>query len=400
MIGRLTEACSYDTKGGNIIHPRKALGYDGGTLNAEDAVQQAIRAVATNALDQILGNNGGSSGQVTNSIFVLDVSMSTQGSYNVRPIFTYPLPHDEHSTDIKNYLERYQHAMNGLTSPGGIAAFVPEPVAIVAGAEYYNLLPPKNASTGMLVLVIDVGGASTCLSMVGGDNTEILHSTLLPFGGDTFIDMLVSHLVGGFYNKNDSENASSETTTLSSKPNLNDPTALQRLYEASTTAIHELSNKTRSEINIPYLTMDLQTRQPKHLEVGMARNVVDAEVETWVQNKLVPYLQHSDTHPTTLSQALPPPTNLSTLFSSAIMSSLEQTSHTPHMLRAILLVGGGARIPLVRSAIEEGVGHLAGDAYANGSGGGEGKRLIMPEGEMGEELGVLGAAVWGSDGRQ
>ena len=54
---------------------------------------------------------------------------------------------------------------------------------------------------------------------------------------------------------------------------------------------------------------------------------------------------------------------------------------------------------MVRNATKEGVGYLSGDAYANGSGGGQGKRLIMPEGEMGEELGVLGAAVRGSDGR-
>ena len=45
------------------------------------------------------------------------------------------------------------------------------------------------------------------------------------------------------------------------------------------------------------------------------------------------------------------------------------------------------------------MGYLSGDAYANGSGGGQGKRLIMLEEEMDEELGVLGAAVWGSDGR-
>ena len=131
----------------------------------------------------------------------------------------------------------------------------------------------------------------------------------------------------------------------------------------------------------------------------MARSVVASKVESWVLSKLVPYLQQQQSEGSgSLSQALPPPTNLSSLFSSAIMSSLEQTSHTPHMLRAILLVGGGARIPLVRDSIKEGVGQLAGDAYVSGSGG-ETKRLIMPEGELGEELGVLGAAVWGSGTR-
>jgi hypothetical protein len=35
------------------------------------------------------------------------------------------------------------------------------------------------------------------------------------------------------------------------------------------------------------------------------------------------------------------------------------------------------------------VKYLAGDAYTS-------EHLIMPEGEMGDELAVLGAAVWGS----
>ena len=44
---------------------------------------------------------------------------------------------------------------------------------------------------------------------------------------------------------------------------------------------------------------------------------------------------------------------------------------------------------LVRESMARCVGYLAGDAYAN-------ERLIMPEGEMGDELAVLGATVWGS----
>lgn len=380
LVGRLAEARSYDTKGGTIISPREELACNN---TSEAAVQEIIRDVATNALDQVLGNNGGFSTQNETPLFVLDASMSKgASSYNVRPIFTYP-PHDQHSTDSNKYLEQYQHAMNRLTSPRGIASFVPEPIAAVAGAEYYNLLPPKNTSSGTAVLVIDVGGKSTCLSMVGSgdDNTGVLHSIILPsFGGDTFIDLLVSHLVEDFYGNSDSGISSG---ALSSKPQLNDPMALQLLYEVSTNAIHELSKKSRCQIKIPYLTINLKTREPRHLDVGMARTVVEAKVETWVQEKLVPYLQNCDTRAMAISQSLKP-TNLSSLFSSAIMSSLEQTSHTPLMLRAILAIGGGARIPLIKNAIEEGVGHL----------GGERNRLIMPAGEMAVELTVLGASLY------
>ena len=427
LNGRLAQARMYDTKNGLIVHPREALLE--GTNDVERAIESSIRVVASNALDQALGgtspssqSSSGTSGGNDKPLFVLDASMAESSeSYNVRPIFTYPPQYEqEEQSQSTSTLEEYKRSMNNLTSPAGIAEFVSEPVAIVTGAEYYNLLPPKGNSaaesgSGTSVLVIDVGGSSTCISMVNSEDDTVMYSTSLPFGGDTFIDLLVSHLVQGFYNGPNDTTATAAAASeeeasdviLSTKPNLNDATALQRLYESSTTAIHELSNKTRSEINIPYLTMDLETRQPKHLEVGMARTVVNGQVEAWVRDRLVPHLQqHTDNSQSSsslsgaaISQALPPPTNLSTLVSSTIMSSLESTSQTPHDLRAILLVGGGARIPLVREAVNEGVSYLAGDSYANGSGGGEEKRLIMPEGEMGEELAVLGAVVWGSGGR-
>jgi len=271
---------------------------------------------------------------------------------------------------------------------------VAEPIAAVTGAEHYNLLPPKDANASS-VLVIDVGGLSTSISLVSGDK-EVLHSSSFPFGGDTFIDALVSHLIrnfDGFQHEAAHGGLSRDgNSPLSSKPTLSDASALQRLYEASTHAIHELSNKTRCDINIPYLTMDLETRQPKHLEFGMARQVVESEVQSFVSNSLVPHLESGDI---TLSPSFPPPTTLSALFSSAILSTLEKTALTPFNLRAILLVGGGARIPLVRKSLKTATAVLAGDAYANNT---DGKRLVMLEGELSEEINVIGAALWGSEG--
>lgn len=389
LVGRLAEARSYDVKGGRIVHPREALAQSNAENDtSEAAVEEVIRDVAANALDQVFGDAGGSAARSQAPLFVLDASLSRGGSYNVRPVFTYP-PQDPPPAGATPYLERYQHAVHGLTSPRGIAAFVPDPVAAVVGAKYYDLLPPKSASGGTSVLVIDVGGTSTCLSLVeaGEDAPELLHSTVLPsFGGDTFVDLLVCHLVEGFYDNAGAEGAS-EATALSSKRHLDDPMALQRLYEAATTAVHELSQKSRCEINIPYLTMDAHTREPRHLDLGVARTVVDAAVEGWVRERLVPHLQQHDLQATVLSRSLPPPTDLSSLLSSAMMSLLERTAHAPPMLRAILVVGGGARIPLVQQAIAEGVGHL----------GGERERSIVPAGEMATELSVLGAAVWGSE---
>ena len=373
LVGRLAASRSFDTRGGSIVHPQDVLlgnNEEPTDDNDMEAIQKTLRDVASNALDQALGGSSAGSSSSNNPLFVLDTSMATPGSYNVRPVITYPPVQSTKDTN-----EQYQRALNGLTSPDGIAEYVSEPVAIVSGAEYYNLFPPTS-SAGAPVLVVDVGGTKTQVSMVLGD--EVSYSSSLPFGGDTYIDLLVSKLAADFFGPS-AEN-DDDSTDISAKPKLNDPTALQRLYEESTKAVHELSNKTRSEINIPYLTMDLETRQPKHLEVGMSRKVVDAEFLSWLENKLVPHLQQSTSN-TSLSQALPPPTNLSTLFSSVIMSSLEQTSMTPMQLRAVLVVGGGARIPLVQSSMKGSVGYLAGEL----------DKLVIPEGELLGELCVLGA---------
>jgi len=121
----------------------------------------------------------------------------------------------------------------------------------------------------------------------------------------------------------------------------------------------------------------------------ISRNVVDAALEAWVGRTLAPRLRRLDGERSVLSDSLPPPVDLSALYASAIARSLEVTSVTPASLRSVLLVGGGARMPLVRESMARCVGYLAGEAYAV-------KRLIMPGGEMGDELAVLGAAVWGS----
>lgn len=208
-----------------------------------------------------------------------------------------------------------------------------------------------------------------------------MYSLPLLFGGDTFHDLLQLHLIEEFYGPQNNKNEG-----ISIKPTLDDPCALQKIYEASTTALHELSNKSRSQINIPFLSIDLQTKQPKHLDVGVPRSIVNTAVDMFVRDRLVDYLSDEGK----LSRLLPRPTDLKSLFSSALTTAMERTSNTPYSLRAFLLVGGGARIPLIRDAMKCAVRQVAGDLFL--------ERLVVPEGELGDELAVLGAAVWGSKG--
>jgi hypothetical protein len=387
IVGRLAQARSFDTKGGFIICPRLAMNNSNNDNElVMKATRETIHAAAANALEQILGGGRGVGKNSDEPLFVLDSTMATKGSYNVRPIFSYPSLGEDES----KYLACYRNAINDLSSPAGIASFVAEPIAAITGAEHYNLLPLAG-SEGQSVLVIDVGGQSTSISLVSGDKEKVLHSTSLPFGGDTFIDALVSHLIRNFdgfqHDSTGGDSSEDDHSSLLTKPTLSDKSALQRLYEASTHAVHELSSKTRSEINVPYLTMDLATRQPKHLEVGVARTVVESEVQTFISKSLVPCLKNGDA----LSGAFPTPSTLSALFSSTIMSTLEKTSTTPYNLRAIMLIGGGGRIPLVRNSLKNSVAVLAGDAYAS-----DRKRLVLPEGDLCNDMIVTGAALWGS----
>lgn len=412
LYGRLAEARCYDVRQGTVVQPRSILLQNSNNTQTiinddNDAmiVRQAIREVAKNALDQVLGESSESGGDVVEEegimdntpLFVKETSAATvSGSYDVRPIFTYPpslmTKNGTASGGSDDCLEQYRNIVSKLTSPNNIAEFVSEPVAVVVGAEYYGLLPPDKTGASS-VLVVDVGGTSTIVSLVIEEN--VTYSVTLPFGGNTHIDRLVSLLIDVFFGQSSGDSSNNKydnaDTQLDSKPILNDLAALQRLNDAAITAIHELSSKTRTDINVPYLSMDTATRQPRHLELDMSRNVVDATVESWIGTKLVPHLQClSQNDQSVLSSALPPPTDLTSLLSSVIAHTLERTSlNTPFALRAILLVGGGARIPLVRESMTQCVEYLAGDAYTS-------ERLIMPEGEMGNELAVLGAAVWGS----
>ncbi|KAL3781376.1 hypothetical protein ACHAW5_003932 [Stephanodiscus triporus] len=334
LFGRLAESKLYDRMGGTILRPLRT-GFGPEHDDVDVVVRRAVRDVASNALDQALGGGGGGldrdDGRDLPPLFVrTDASrVRLPGSYDVRPVFTYPpIPSIEGGRITPP--ERYRRISAGMSYPEDIAAFVPEPVAAVFGAEYYGLLPPSievDARGGgkmmsSSVLVVDVGGATTCISLVRDDDEEGV-------------------------------------------------------------------NKTRTEVNVPYLTMDVATRRPRHMRSDISRNVVDAALEAWVGRTLVPRLRRLDGERSVLSDSLPPPVDLSALYASAIARSLEVTSVTPASLRSVLLVGGGARMPLVRESMARCVGYLAGEACAV-------NRLIMPGGEMGDELAVLGAAVWGS----
>jgi molecular chaperone DnaK len=109
------------------------------------------------------------------------------------------------------------------------------------------------------ILVFDFGGGTFDVSILElGDGVFEVKSTSGDnhLGGDDIDEKIMSHLMDDF-KKNTGVDLSK------------DPSAVQRLKEASEAAKIELSNKQKATINIPYITAD-QTG-PKHLNTEMTR---------------------------------------------------------------------------------------------------------------------------------
>lgn len=399
LAGRLALERRYDRRGGIAVNPREGLTTLDADGRAGRATGEAVRTAASNALEQALGGGGTGKGREGVPLFVIDPSASTGASYNVRPVFTYQPPptHANGEGGDGEYLPSYRRAVCDLCSPEQIAAFVPDPVAAVVGAEHLALLPSSSPGP---VLVVDVGGTSTAISVVssGTMKKEVLYaSPLLPVGGETLVDALVSNLIEGFFGPTSSDALDDDDVESNDlERRLEDPAALQRIHDAARESVLELSKKTRSQISIPYLTVDSQMK-PRHLEVGVSRTVLEAEMNARLRDLILPRLTTKDdgamgVEAEALSPSMPPPTNAKSLFASATAKALEATSLSPYALRAVLVVGGGVRSPVFRDAVREALAGLAGEAFAASvSGGG---RLVVPEGELAEELVVLGAAAY------
>jgi hypothetical protein len=80
------------------------------------------------------------------------------------------------------------------------------------------------------------------------------------------------------------------------------------------------------------------------------------------------------------------PTDLSLLFSSMIMRVFEESNQNPFALNSLLVVGGGARSPIIQKAIRNACATLAGEQFVQ-------DKVIVPKDELVEELVVLGGTV-------
>ena len=346
------------------------------TMTMKYAVQNAISSLAKDALEQVVGRNDSSNA----ALFSID----SNNGYNTQPIFTYPPPKTEDVVNNKDdsFLELYQDATYDLMSPSSIAKFIPEPICAVKGARYHNLIPSVSSGSS-LVMVVDVGGETTSISII--DESQMnnnqshsksiqYHTRLNEFGGEIIVESIMNYLSKSFYG--------------SSIDKVSDTMGVQRLYDSSQSAAMEIggSKYGRVQINIPYLSVD-EKMQPKHLDLGLSANVVKAELNDLVQTKIIPNIAMEQG---VLSNVMNKPNDLESLLSSMIMNVLEKSGHNPFTLNSVLVIGGGARSPFIRDAFKTAFGQLAGDQFVQ-------DKVVIPTDALVEEMVILGAALSSDD---
>ena len=239
------------------------------------------------------------------------------------------------------------------------AIYLPNPVAAVWGAQTRGLLPTDddNVHKAKTFLVVDVGGMVSQISIIQKD--VVLGSLSIPWGGESYIQILVELLL------KDAPVA------------LNDARSLAALQTQARLAVMELSNKSRAAIHVPYLFPDPKNH---HLDTTMSRTVLEQAMNEHVEEDLA--VDFGDLR--VLSQHMPAPVNVSSLFLSLVTQVLEDGRKMPTDIDHVLVVGGGSKTHQVQDAISSTLAMLM---------GGDGpKKLAIPDSVLQTELTVLGAA--------
>jgi molecular chaperone DnaK (HSP70) len=244
---------------------------------------------------------------------------------------------------------------------------LPDPVAAVWGAQHHNLLPvdkdPKHSKT---FLVLDVGGYVTQLSIVQKD--VVLNHLTLQWGGETPIELLVGLLA------------------KESPSPVADARSLAALQTQARVAVAELAGKSRVAVHVPYLFADPNNH---HLDTTISRPVLEQEIQADIRNRLVSSIianqvDHASDGLLVLSPHMPSPTDLQSLWTSAVTQLLEISQQTPMSLDHILLVGGGFKSPATVESARAALYALMGPDAVN--------KTVVPDSSVVSELTALGAA--------
>ncbi len=191
----------------------------------------------------------------------------------------------------------------------------------IAGLDVLRIINEPTASAlaygidkekDVTVLVYDLGGGTFDVSILTlGDGVFEVKATAGNnfLGGDDFDKRIMDYLVDEFKKK--------EGVDLRT-----DPIAMQRLRDASENAKIELSQKLKSNINLPYITTG--STGPKFLDFDLSRAKLEQLIGDLVESTVPPVRQ-----------------------------ALADAKMKPEDIHHVLLVGGSTRVPLVQETIKK-----------------------------------------------
>ena len=191
----------------------------------------------------------------------------------------------------------------------------------IAGLEVLRIINEPTASAlaygidkeiDATVLVYDLGGGTFDVSILTlGDGVFEVKATSgnNHLGGDDLDQRVVDYLVAEFQKK--------EGIDLRS-----DPTAMQRLRDAAENAKIELSQKMKTNINLPYITTG--PTGPRFLDFDLTRAKLEQLIGDLVESTVGPVKQ-----------------------------ALADAKLTPAQINHVLLVGGSTRVPLVQETVKK-----------------------------------------------
>ena len=191
----------------------------------------------------------------------------------------------------------------------------------IAGLEVLRIINEPTASAlaygidkeeDKTVLVYDLGGGTFDVSILTlGDGVFEVKSTAgnNHLGGDDFDKLVTDFLVEEFRKK--------EGIDLTK-----DPMAMQRLRDAAENAKIELSQKQKTNVNLPYITTD--SSGPKFLDIDLTKSKFEQLIGGLVESTIGPVKQ-----------------------------ALSDAGMTPSDIDHVLLVGGSTRVPLVQQKVKD-----------------------------------------------
>ncbi len=162
------------------------------------------------------------------------------------------------------------------------------------------------------IMVYDLGGGSLSVSVIGISDgvIEVLATAgNNRLGGDDFDDHIMKYIIDEF--------KKAEGIDLSA-----DEMAVQRLKEAAEKAKKDLSTRTQTNINLPFITVTADG--PKHLDINLTRAKFDELTKDLVEATKEP-----------------------------IQATLRDADLSTNDLDKVLLVGGATRIPAVQRLVKQ-----------------------------------------------